>query len=386
MHWPDEHHYHPTLHLSSNTASSVSANAIVDTGDAILADKNLALCYVKGVSSSESSYPGYYYRELDHSDWNTDYYRFYFLSDDAEIQTGDSASFTGLTPEYEYYTIYKLTVKGSGKTKDYYASVKCTTGALTLTTQQPRVVSSGNVVVCAVSNLDDNETNVGFEWRRTDWTDDFESNKGGAYLFGGVMQGYIRNLNADKLWKYRPYYTSNRGETYYGEWIGLDPSNTSYFDPTVHTFAQSTVSGNTALLRGYVMRGSDNVVQQGFKYWKLSAGARSEAVSRVSIPKNAMTIEAEGTVMEAELTGLDYESTYCFVAFVKTSENETFYGEQQTFKTGADTSDIEEIATEQTDVHEVARYNVRGHKLDAPQRGLNIIRLSNGKTKKVMVK
>ena len=226
----------------------------------------------------------------------------------------------------------------------------------------------------------------GFEWRRTDWTDDFESNKGGAYLFGGVMQGYIRNLNADKLWKYRPYYTSNRGETYYGEWIGLDPSNTSYFDSTVHTFAQSTVSGNTALLRGYVMRGSDNVVQQGFKYWKLSASARSEAASSISIPKDAITIEAEGTVMEAELTGLDYESTYCFVAFVKTSENETFYGEQQTFKTGADTSDIEEIATEQTDVHEVARYNVRGHKLDAPQRGLNIIRLSNGKTKKVMVK
>ncbi|MBR6121886.1 MAG: T9SS type A sorting domain-containing protein [Prevotella sp.] len=196
------------------------------------------------------------------------------------------------------------------------------------------------MIVAATSNIDDAETNVGFEWRRTDWTDDFASNWGQAFLYEGTMEGYIRNLNADKLWKYRPYYESASGQQYYGEWIGLDPSNTSYFEPTVHTYAQQVVNGNTAQVRGYAMRGSDNAAQQGFKYWKSTNNAQAMA-SGVSVPKDAQTVEAKGVVMEAELTGLDYSSTYCYVAFVTTTEGETFYGEQQTLQTGEDVTGIE---------------------------------------------
>ena len=263
----------------------------------------------------------------------------------------------------------------------------CKTNELLLTTQQPRVVSSGNVVVSAISNLDDNEVNVGFEWRRTDWTSDFESNKGGAYLFDGMMEGYIRNLNADKLWKYRPYYTSNSGQTYYGDWVGIDPTNTSYFEPTVHTYAKISVEGNAAEVKGYVMRGSDNVVQQGFKYWKASTATTREGEKHApSIPKDAMTVEAEGTVMTAELTDLEYETEYCIVAFVKTSENETFYGEQQTFRIGIDTSGVEETVAAPSEITEVVRYDLNGRRLDAPRKGLNIFRMSDGTVRKVMVK
>ena len=35
---------------------------------------------------------------------------------------------------------------------------------------------------------------------------------------------------------------------------------------------------------------------------------------------------------------------------------------------------------------EVMRYDLQGRRLDAPQRGLNIIKMSNGTTKKVVVK
>ena len=41
--------------------------------------------------------------------------------------------------------------------------------------------------------MGDEETNVGFEWRREDWTEIVPSNTGGAYLYDGVIEGYIRN-------------------------------------------------------------------------------------------------------------------------------------------------------------------------------------------------
>jgi hypothetical protein len=169
--------------------------------------------------------------------------------------------------------------------------------------------------------------------------------------------------------------------------VGLDPSNTSYFEPTVHTYAKISVEGNSAEVKGYVMRGSDNITQQGFKYWKISNDfARGGEKRAAAIPSDAMTVEATGNVMTAELKNLDYESKYCVVAFVKTSENEMFYGEQQTFQTGIDTSGVEDVVSTPSNTTEVARYDLKGHRLDAPQKGLNIIRMSDGTVRKVMVK
>jgi len=293
-------------------------------------------------------------------------------------------SLSGLNPDANYREVFFVNTKEGGKITKV---IDFKTAVLTLTTLQPKVISPGNVIVAAESNIDDAETNVGFEWRRTDWTNDFESNRGGAYLFNGMMEGYIRNLNTEKLWKYRPYYESNAGKKYYGDWVGLDPTNTSYFEPTVHTYAQIGVEGNAAQVKGYVMRGSDNVVQQGFKYWKQEAGARAESNRAPSIPADAKTVEAEGTVMTAELKGLDYDSEYCVVAFVKTSENEMFYGEQQTFRTGIDVNGVEEVTASPGTVTEVARYDLNGRRIDfSLKKGLNIIRLSDGTVKKVMVK
>jgi hypothetical protein len=77
------------------------------------------------------------------------------------------------------------------------------------------------------------------------------------------------------------------------------------------------------------------------------------------------------------------------VAFATTANNETFYGEEQTFKTDAASQDVIdgiENAHNTDDVTEIARYDVNGRKLSAPQKGLNIIRMSDGTSKKVMIK
>lgn len=209
---------------------------------------------------------------------------------------------------------------------------------------------------------------------------------GNAYLYDGMMEGYIRNLNTEKLWKYRPYYESDSGNRYYGEWVGIDPTNTSYFEPTVHTYTSISVSGNRAQVRGYAQRGTDNVVSQGFKYWKAVAEVRGEARYAPSIPTYAVKVEATGTVMEAELKGLEYKTDYCYVAYMTTSEGETFYGETKKFRTGEDLTPVEGMEADARSAELVGYYDLQGKRLARPVRGINILWMSDGTAKKVVVK
>ena len=255
---------------------------------------------------------------------------------ETHICEGNTITLTGLKPNVKYEATMKVV---NAYNNEYITSSKFYTSSLTLTTAQPKVISAGNVLVSAETNIDPAETNVGFEWRRTDWTDDFASNTGKGYVNGESMEGKIKNLYTEKLWKYRPYYQSSDGTFYYGDWVGIDPTNTSWFEPTVHTYADFSVDGNTVLLKGYTLSGTDNVTEQGFKYWKSGAAAAKGnsagvTVDAASVPADAQTVAAAGELMSAELTGLDYNSVYYYAAYVKTSTGETFYGEQRSFTIG----------------------------------------------------
>ena len=239
---------------------------------------------------------------------------------------------SGLDPETDVSVKYSASLQYGNDVVTFEKMTEATTAELTLTTLQPKVISDGNVILAAQSSLDDEETNAGFEWRREDWTDDFDSKSGIAYIYEGMMEGYIRSINSNYLWKFRPYYTSDAGNTYYGEWKGLDPSDFSYFEPTVHTYSNINVNGNSAEVKGYAMRGTDKVTSQGFMYWK-DDSSYSQRKKIASVPSDAVTVIASGNIMTATLENLDYESTYCYVAFVTTEEDETFFGEVQTFST-----------------------------------------------------
>jgi hypothetical protein len=304
---------------------------------------------------------------------------------DGMEKDGDEMTFRGLDPNTSHTCKYKLVLEYPGRYRyTCEGSKEITTAELTLVTKQPKTISEGNVIVAAETNVDDEEANVGFEWRRIDWTDDFDSKSGGAYLFEGMMEGYIRSVNSNYLWKFRPFYTSNAGNTYYGEWKGMDPSDYSYFEPTVHTYADIDVTGNSAEVKGYAMRGTDNVTSQGFMYWENNT---SYSLRRrvASIPDNVTVVKASGNVMTAKFEDLEYETSYSYVAFVTTSEGETFYGEVKTFSTGLDPVGIDDVKTQEA-VTEVARYDVQGRRIDKPQKGMNIIHYSDGSTRKVMVK
>lgn len=302
----------------------------------------------------------------------------------ASDSKGNHLLLTGLEPNKEYnigYTVYTSTYDKSLVVR----TIK--TESLLLASQQPKVISTGNVIVAAESNIADNEKNIGFEWRRTDWNNDFDSNKGQAYIYGGKMEGYIRNMNAEKLWKYRPYYYSNSGKYYYGDWIGIDPSNTSYFEPTVHTYDNITVNGNVATVNGYSLRGTDAVRSQGFQYWKDTNSSNVSQNRALHTQSNATIIEAEGVVMTAVLSNLDYSSTYSVRSFVSTDEG-TFYGETRTFSTGSNTTGIENVVSIPNKVNNTTKgiYDISGRKLPALQHGINIVISEDGTRRKIYKK
>jgi hypothetical protein len=126
-------------------------------------------------------------------------------------------------------------------------------------------------------------------------------------------------------------------------------------------------------------------------YWKASSRPSPNAREKraLAIPANARMVEANGNVMIAKLDNLDFDTEYHYVAFVMTSENKTYYGEEQTFRTGAGNQEmidgIEETEDPE-DVTEIARYDINGRKLARPQKGINIIRMSDGTNRKVIVK
>lgn len=308
---------------------------------------------------------------------------------DGKTYEGDSVKATGLDPKKTYSVTYSLKANGH----EFTATGNFATKTLTMNTLQPKVISVGNVIVAAESNICDEETNVGFEWRRTDWSDDFSSNTGVAYMYNDQMEGYIRNMNAEKLWKCRPFYLSDSGQYYYGDWVGVDPSNTSYFEATVHTYSSIKVEGNTALVKGYALRGTDAIKVQGFVYWKRVSDAKANTGRKyvMSVPDNALTIESSGQIMSATLKDLDYSSEYCYMAFVTTTEGETFYGEEQTFSTGPeDVTGIDIVydngneSLYSTEV--VGYYDLNGRRIPEPQRGVNIVRYANGTSRKLFKK
>ena len=298
---------------------------------------------------------------------------------------------TGIDPDksfdidYTVYVAYNSQYSSQTIYRPFPVTTTVKTEKLTLNTLPAKVVSPGNVIVAAETNISEEETNCGFEWRREDWPSDFTPNTGKAFVYDKMMEGFIRNMNTEKLWYYRPYYESTTGNKYYGKWEGIDPTNTSYFEPTVYTYETIAINGNTAQLKGYVMRGSDNIAKQGFKFWKKTYNAPHRATN---VPSDAFIVEAEGNIITVELTGLDYQSEYTYVAFVTTTENETFYGEERTFTTEADDTGIETISGKSEQQKAFNVYSLSGAlvrqkvtSLEGLPRGIYIIN-----HKKVMVK
>lgn len=304
----------------------------------------------------------------------------------SENAKGDKLLLTGLEPNKEYSVTFFIRTKDGYST---YVRKTFTTSALELATLQPKCVSSSCAIVAAKTNISDDEPSVGFQWKKYDAPESLNPNEGYAAIYNGQLEGYIKNLQPTSYYNVRAFYKSSDEQYYYGEWITFDPSDFSYFEPTVHTYNVTNVTATTAKVKGYVMAGTDDITEQGFEYRPLDSNDAKKWAMIAAAADNSgddvITVFATGQVMTAELRDLKPETTYTCRAFVKTATGTT-YGEEQTFTT---TTDVTGIATVDADASKPdieGCYDLNGRKIDTMQHGINIIRYTDGTTRKVFVR
>lgn len=250
---------------------------------------------------------------------------------------GSTLHVTGCEPESYIYAGYAVMVKNGSETKLYYYSPSKSKQlpALTLeTVTEAKATSNTVALICATTNIDDEEANTGFEWRRYDAPDLVPSSKANCPVVDGVMTGALRNLSSSTYYKFRPFYKAESGKTWYGEWSAFGTADAYvYFDPTVRTYAAVCHDENSATVSGFIIAGSDDIKEQGFEYWKRDdAYATAKHATATTDDNTHQTVVATGQRMSAVLQNLEPNTTYIVRAYV-TTEHGTTYGEEQIFST-----------------------------------------------------
>lgn len=247
---------------------------------------------------------------------------------DWETNTG-CILLTGLEPDTEYSFTYYVTTEEGGTVQKH---ITVRTEQLVFNTLKAKATSNTRAVICAETNISEEESGTGFEWRRIDAPDLVPSEFAPCAVHEGVMEGALHNLSANTYYKYRPCYTSQSGKSYYGEWIGFGTADAYvYFTPTVHTYATASAGTNAARLSGYVLAGSDDIIEQGFEYWPVGK-AETAVMHSTHNNGNVKRVTATGQRMSVVVEELDYGTVYMCRAYARTAK-ETVYGEEQSFET-----------------------------------------------------
>lgn len=293
---------------------------------------------------------------------------------------GNHMIVTGLNPNSNYNLKYIVkTIEGS--TETFETTIK--TNSIQFSTLAPKVTNAGEAIVGATTNIADEETRAGFEWRKTDAPDVVVSKFSDAIVFQGSMEGKLLNLSTDSYWKVRPYYKSATDNTFYGEWIGFDPMDFSFFEPSVHTYSTPIVNGSSVVLTGTAIAGSDAILEQGFEYWITNCNANGYYAT----PSTVQHVTASGQRMSATLYNLS-NNVYAFRSYIVTSKG-TSYGEEQTFIiTDGVSTGIEFIVDSECnlDYQISGYYDLNGRRISKPDKGIIIVRYSNGTARKAIIK
>lgn len=166
----------------------------------------------------------------------------------------------------------------------------------------------------------------GFEWRNYDAPELVPSNIVYAtHVEDGAIAFALRGLAPSTYYKYRSF-VQYQDREYFSEWTAFGTSHAFVlWPPTVHTIIITAPDGTSVTLVGYVVAGSEEVLQQGFEYWPVATLKRSEG---------RQTVLAEGDDLQATLHDLAPNTTYQYRAFVTTASGTTF-GETMEFTTGS---------------------------------------------------
>ncbi len=307
---------------------------------------------------------------------------------DGVRHNGKNVIVTSLVPDKnhnaDFYVIHKYN-NGISSRKFQIASKSISTSKIEFKTLNPKCVSEKCAIVAAETNISEYEPLVGFQWKKYDAPSSLAPNEGYGAVNDGILEGYIKNLQSAFYYEVRPFYKDASGKYYYGDWVTFDPSDFSFFEPTVRTYPVQDISDFTATVRGYALAGSDNIKRQGFQYWVSSSPKKKIMYA----PSNSeiSTIVATGQIMTATFENLLPGTAYTYRAFVETDAGFK-YGEEQTFRTTdlSGISGIEVISSDESEPEIIGYFDMTGRRYATIQKGINIIVYSNGTTRKVIMK
>lgn len=267
--------------------------------------------------------------------------------------------------------------------KGWTADLEMTTPKIELSIPETKSVSASSTRVSAKTNVDERELNVGFQWKKYDAPASLKPSEGYGFIYDGSMEGLIKNLQSTSFYNVRTFYKDASDAYYYSEWTTFDPSDFSYFEPIVHTFEAENITSSSVQLKGIVLAGSDDIAEQGFEYW--IDDAPNVTVRKIAAKTNVSSVVAVGQRMEVTVNDLNPGSEYHFRAYAKTDAGIT-YGDEKVFNT-EELSGINAVEADMTErVTVEGYYNLAGQKSASPHKGFNIIRYTNGTTKKVILK
>ena len=258
-----------------------------------------------------------------------------------------SESLKNLDPNTNYSYSYGL------KINDTYCKIQSssfTTLELTWANGRFDATSTSSARLIVETNCDAT-AGTGYEWRRIDAPDIIASSKVSCPVVDGMLVGTLRNLNPDVYYKFRPYYTSASGNTYYGDWVGFYTADANvYFEPEVRTYRDYSISQNSVKVKGYALEGTDVIISQGFEYWETG-----NSITPLST-EDRKIVTSTGIAMSATISDLEYDTTYKYRAFVTTAKG-TVYGEEVEFTTGCGPTGIENIEIKSNELSVVLREN-----------------------------
>ena len=257
------------------------------------------------------------------------------------LGNGESKRLTELRPNSEY-TIRPYVTTTEGGTV-YGKSITFRTKSITLTTSEPTSISNRSATLNGTIDCDSySSAEFGMQWQeKTGWTTDPRFTIGHKNEDGTISLALVNGmLKPDTEYKFRTA-VRYKGEIYYASsWKDLRTETEFIVYPaTPYTMYRTDSEHNRLVLCGYYIAGSEDVVSQGYEYWRNNNKPNSleiwkDAPSEDEITANGKQVVTTDESMEGfiDLSSLD-EGTYTIRAFVTTTSS-TYYGQQLTFTVG----------------------------------------------------
>ena len=289
-----------------------------------------------------------------------------------------SGRIEGLDPETEHTINFTVKTEQSSFTSETKTIV---TPPLELKTEAADAASNNCAIIKASTNISEGSEGTGFEWRRYDAPQTMPSTVVMCPAYNGYLAGKLNGLSSNTYYNYRPFYKSASDKVYYGDWITFITADAYvYFDPIVYTYAPH-VADDHIELSGYVMAGSDRIVEQGFEYWPVSTPS---SVSIRKAPAQPEKVFGTGEKMSVRIDDFESGTVYRARTFV-TTENATTYGAEVEF-TAPVISGADSVVIGDSERVPVAYYDLYGRRSENPRKGLNIILYNDGSVEKRVIK